>query len=174
MNTSLNTSTTQQNSNNLTPKDFLTYDIYQGRFYTKKTKPKEVKPDEDGYLIFFAQGKRRKAKANKLAYELGTNTIIPKGSSILHRNLDKQDYRLCNLLLVPNQVMQTITEAHRNLAGDLKVQPHHTDMFSYVVTWVEHRQQKQKVLHDIATARRLLVRLQLKFAKTLGKYLVLD
>lgn len=155
-------------------KDFLTYDIHQGRFYTKKAKPKEIKPNEDGYLVFFAQGKRRKAKANKIAYELGNNTTIPKNTSILHKNLDKQDFRLCNLLLVSNAVMQQITEAHRNLSGDLKMLPHSTDMFSYVVSWVEQRQTRHKVLHDIVSARRLLVRLQLKYAKTLGKYLVLD
>lgn len=154
--------------------DVIEYDKFTGRFYAKTQKRKELHVNEDLYILLHHKHKRWKVKASKLAYELGTQTKIPEGYVVLHRNLDKQDFRLCNLMLVPNTVMQQITEAHRNLSSDLKIAHHPKDIFIYVVSWVEQRQQKRKVVHDVVAARQLYTKLQLRYAKILGKYLVLD
>lgn len=154
--------------------ELVDYDKFTGRFYTKTQKHKELHANEDLYIVLFHKHKRWKVKANKLAYELGTQTKIPDDYVVLHRNLDKQDFRLCNLMIVPSTTMQQITEAHRNLSSDLKITPHPKDIFAYVVSWIEHRQQKRKVVHDVVAAKQLYTKLQLRYAKVLGKYLVLD
>lgn len=157
------------------PKDFITYDIHSGIFWlNNRKKPRRLFPDYDGYFVFYVDKKRYKQKANKIAYELGNATDIPEGYVVLHKNLDKTDYRLCNLALVTQEVMNKISEAHRNLTSELKLVPHKSDQFVYVVKWIENNQKKQKLVHDIVTAKKLLVRLQLRFAKVLGRYLVQD
>lgn len=156
-------------------KDFIAYNLHEGSFKIKRNaKYKELLPKEDGYLYFFYSGKKYKVRASKLAYELGTGNQVPKGKQILHKNLNKTDLRLCNLTLVTNKQMNQINEAHRNLTSDLKMQPHKQDFFAYVITWVEGNQTRHKVVHDVVNAKNFYIKLQLKFAKILGKYLVLD
>ena len=156
-------------------KDYIKYNIHEGSFHIQRTTGlKLLLPKLDGYLYFYLQGKNYKLRASKLAYELGTCSSLPKGKNVLHKNLDKTDYRLCNLRLVTNKQMNQINEAHRNLSSDLKMQPHKQDFFAYVITWVENNQTRHKVVHDVVNAKNFYIKLQLKFAKILGKYIVLD
>jgi hypothetical protein len=158
----------------LKAKDFISYDIHTGKFFTKRKTPRRIFPDYEGYLVFYVDKQRYKQKANKIAYELGTKTDIPDDKVVLHKNLDKTDFRLINLCLVTHDVFNKISEAHRNITSELKLVPHKTDQFSYVVHWVENNQRKTRLIHDIVPAKKLFLKLQLKFAKILGKYLVLD
>ena len=156
-------------------KNLLSYDIFNGSFWiSRNNKQKQISPKEDGYLYFFSNGKRHKLKANKLAYELGNKVEVENGFVVFHKNMDKNDYRLCNLRLLSSSIVNQINEAHRNLCGDLRISPHKQDMFSYVVTWVSSGQTRHKVCHDIVSARQFYLSLQLKFAKLMGKYVVFD
>lgn len=157
-------------------KELINYCPLAGSFHIMKdSKPyRQIFPDEEGYLIFYRKGKKYKIKANKVAIELGNNLFVPKDKVVLHKNLDYQDYRLQNLKLVTRKVLNSIKEAQRNLAGHLKIQPHHQDMFSYTLQWREEGKDRILVVQDIVMAKRLFNKLQLKYAKIISKWCVSD
>lgn len=172
-------------------KDLIDYDILTGAFYILKnnTRYRRIFPSEDGYLIFYRNKRRIKLKANKAAIDFvnksnqgnqcntSSNTsnnpdIITK--VVLHKNLNEDDYRYCNLRLISKKVYNIIKEAHRNLSGALKLQPHSKDVFSYVLTWKENSKDKVLVVQDVVIAKRLYNKLQLKYAKILNKFCIFD
>lgn len=157
-------------------KELLLYCALEGSFYILKDgKPfRRLFPNEDGYLVFYKAKRKYKLKANRIAIELGNDLVVPKDKVVLHRNLDSTDYRLQNLRLVTRLVFNKIKEAQRNLDGNLKIVPHHQDMFSYVLCWREDGKDRVLVIQDIVVARRAYRKLQLKYAKTLSKYCVFD
>lgn len=170
---------------------FLQYLVYQpetGNFFFKQRSSRSNKeenlrlltPNEDCYLTFIVQGKFMKVRAIKAAFMLYAKQLgkdipeIKKDYVLYSKNLNKFDLRYCNIGLCSRETMFKINEAQRNLHGDLKLLLHPKDMFSYVVHWTEDRQKRKKVVHDVVLAKKLFLRLQLKFSKVLAKYLVLD
>lgn len=170
---------------------FLQYLVYQpetGNFFFKQRSSRVNKeenlrlltPNEDCYLTFIVQGKFMKVRAIKAAFMLYAKQLgkdipeIKKDYVLYSKNLNKFDLRYCNVGLCSRETMFKINEAQRNLHGDLKLLLHPKDMFSYVVHWTEDRQKRKKVVHDVVLAKKLFLRLQLKFSKVLAKYLVLD
>ena len=141
---------------------------------------KNIQPNEDHYLVFSVKRKTYKVRAIKAAYCLWFiqhNKPVPvlDSNTVLYsKNLNKQDYRFCNIGVCTRETMFKISEAQRNLHGDLKLCLHPTDMFSYVVQWTELRQKRKKVVHDVVLAKKLFLKLQLRYSKVLAKYLVLD
>jgi hypothetical protein len=135
---------------------------------------RRIFPNEDGYIVFYKDNKRFKFKANKLAIELVQNISVQKDKIVLHKNLDETDYRYINLKLITKKTYNSIKEAHRNLSGALKLQPHSKDVFSYLLTWKENSKDKILVVQDIVIAKRLYTKLQLKYAKILNRYCVFD
>lgn len=156
--------------------EMLHYEILTGKFFIKKNSElvREVFPTEEGYLMFYRQGKRIKLKANKVAIELVTGDKVPDEKSVLHKNLDENDYRLQNLKIIPRQAYLAVKEAQRNLSGALKLTPHPEDMFCYVLSWKEDGKDRRKVIKDVVVAKRTYNKLQLKCAKILSKYCVFD
>lgn len=127
----------------------------------QKTKYIKIKAIKAGYLLYFKQ--------------LGKPIPCIEQNQVLYsKNLNKLDLRFCNIGLCSRAVLLRINEAQRNLQGDLKLLLHPKDMFSYVVHWTEDGQKKKKVVHDVVLAKKMHLRLQLKFSKVLAKYLVLD
>lgn len=156
--------------------EILHYDLSVGAFYIKKNNKivRRIFPTEEGYLIFYKNGKRLKLKANRVALQIISDINISDKQTVLHKNLDDSDYRLQNLKIVSRVVHNNIKEAHRNLTSALKLQPHTSDVFSYVLSWKENGKDRIQVIHDIVIAKRLYNRLQLKYAKILSKYCVFD
>lgn len=157
-------------------KELIEYDIFEGSFFLLKNKIRyrRIFPNEDGYIIFYKNAKRIKLKANKLAIELVQNIVVQKDKVPLHKNLDETDYRYCNLKLISKKTYNSIKEAHRNLSGYLKLQPHPKDVFCYVLSWKEDSKDKMVVVQDVVIAKRMYNKLQLKYAKILSKYCVFD
>lgn len=135
---------------------------------------RRIYPDEDGYLIFHKSSKRYRFKASKVAYELGTASELAADQQLLHRNLDPDDYRLRNLLPLPRAVFKQVKEAHANLEGSLKLQPHGNDLFCYRLVYREGGKEKTCVMQDIVLAKQKFMALQLKFAKLLNRYCLFD
>lgn len=154
----------------------LHYEILTGRFFIKKNADlvREIFPTEEGYLMFYRQGKRIKLKANKVAIEIVTGDKVPDEKSVLHKNLDENDYRLQNLKVIPRLAYLAVKEAQRNLSGALKLLPHPDDMFCYILNWKESGKDRRKVIKDVVIAKRTYNKLQLKYAKILSKYCVFD
>jgi hypothetical protein len=157
-------------------KEIIDYDIFEGSFFILKNncRYRRIFPNEDGYLIFYKDSKRLKLKANKFAIELVQNIIVQKDKVVLHKNLDETDYRYINLKLISKKTYNSIKEAHRNLSGALKLNPHAKDVFSYLLTWKENSKDKILVVQDIVIAKRIYTKLQLKYAKILNRYCVFD
>lgn len=157
-------------------KDLIDYDMFEGSFFILKSniRYRKIFPNEDGYLLFYKDGKKIKLKANKVAIELVQNIIVQKDKVVLHKNLDENDYRYSNLRLISKRTYSMIKEAHKNLNGYLRLQPHSKDVFSYVLIWKENSKDKILVVQDVVVAKRMFNRLQLKYAKILTKYCVSD
>ena len=158
----------------VTYRDCLLYKADTGEFFVKRDKPKKILASEEGYLKFSKDNKSYKIKASLAAWELGYGSLVPFDKVVLHKNLNFMDYRLRNLSLVSREVYLEVKEARKNLEGFLKMQPHKEVAFSYVVQWKEKGKVKQQVMHDVVTAKKLLLKLQLKFSKVLSKYCVFD
>lgn len=156
--------------------DMLHYDLLNGKFFIKKNSNlvREIFPNEEGYLMFYRQGKRIKLKANKVAIELTSASKLEDSKAVLHKNLDENDYRLQNLKVISRVSYLTVKEAQRNLSGALKLTPHPEDMFCYVLSWKEDGKDRRKVIKDVVVAKRTYNKLQLKYAKILSRFCVFD
>jgi hypothetical protein len=157
-------------------KELIDYDMIDGSFFILKNniRYRKIFPNEEGYLIFYKQSKRIKLKANKVAMHLVQNIIVPKDKVVLHKNLNESDYRYCNLRIISKKTYNSVKESYKNLNGCLKLQPHYKDMFSYVLIWKENGKDKILVVQDIVVAKRMLQKLQLKYAKILNRHCVFD
>lgn len=157
-------------------KDALAYMPEDGAFYILKDSVpyRRIFPNEDGYLVFFKNSVRFKLRASKIAAELGWGTTLTKDKIVLHLNLDQTDYRLKNLRIVPRKFRKEIKEAQRNLNGILRIEPHKTDAYSYVLCWKEGSKERKVVVQDIILAKKMLAKLQLKFSKILSKHCMFD
>ena len=113
-------------------------------------------------------------KPEKLAWFMMFGTIPSGRKRILHKNLDSLDNRFCNLCIVTNKELRQIREAYSNLKEFLRIVPHSTDQFSYVLHYKQDGVHVREVVNDIVIARRKLRRLQLKNAKILSKFCVFD
>lgn len=155
--------------------EMLKYDMITGEFYIKKNESlRRIFPKDDGYIIFYKKGVRYKLKANKVAMELVTKEKLPPNKAILHKNLNEKDYRLVNLKVISKLTYNLIKEAYRNLSGALKILPHPSDVFCYVICWKEEGKDRRLVVDDVVVVRRMHTKLQLKYAKILNKYCIFE
>lgn len=156
-------------------RELLDYDPLVGTIRNKKTK-RVLQPDHDGLVILFdsAEKKSTKLKLDKIAYALAFGTFPKDDKRVLHRNLNQNDNRLNNLVLVSRNTYLQIKEAHKNLTTGIRLVAHSTDQFSYIVHWFEDGSERTKILQDIVPARELQLKLQLKYSKILTKYCVFD
>jgi len=157
-------------------KELLEYDALTGKVSIRKNK-RVLTPDHDGIVMIFdreAKPKHKKYKLEKIAYYLAFSIFPREDQRVLHKNLDPEDNRQTNLVLVSRSVYKQIKEASRNVAGGIRIVPHATDQFSYMLHWFENGIEKIRLVQDIVIARRYMVRLQLKYSKILTKYCVFD
>lgn len=157
-------------------KELVEYRPDTGEFYKKATgRPMKVNTDTLSVTLYNPSTKEKFIiKAAKLAWLLGTGKFPSQNKRILHRNLDKSDFRLQNLCVLSRETYRAITEASRNLSGALRLLPHPEDQYSYVIEYHQGGQHYTKVIEDIVTARKFFMKLQLKSAKILSKYCVFD
>lgn len=156
-------------------KEILKYDPVTGKVCTLKGRA--LIADQNGLVIVFdneAKKPSTKYKLERVAYFLAHATFPREDQKVLHKNLDTQDNRAKNLLLVSRSVFRQIREAERNLEGAIKIIPHPVDMFSYILLWFDKGVERSRIFGDIGIARRYQVKLQLKYSKILTKYCMFD
>lgn len=156
-------------------REILEYHPSTGLCYNKKTN-RVLQQDYDGLVGVFCsvQKKSFKLKLERTAYALAHGVFPRKDQKVLHRNLDTSDNRPVNLVLVSRTVFLQIKEAQKNLEGSIRITPHATDQFDFVVHWLEKAKERQKIVQDITEAKRVVLKLQLKYSKTLTKYCLFD
>lgn len=159
-------------------KSLLSYDPLTGLVSVKTPKGLErpLFPDEQGCVVIYNPVSRKihKMKLDKLAYWLAFGKNPTKAQRVLHKNMQEHDNRIMNLALVSKTVYTQIKEAHRNMTSGLEITPHSEDQFTYIVSWYDQGRKVNKVIEDIVPARRLMLKLQLKYSKVLSKYCVFD
>jgi hypothetical protein len=156
-------------------RELLTYDPLTGAIRTKRFQ-RQLEADHDGLVIVFdsLEKKSFKMKLERVAYALAFGVSPREDKRVLHKNLDTKDNRLCNLALVSRKVYLQIKESHKNLTGGIRVIAHQSDQFAYLVYWFEGGFERKKIVQDIVPARKLQLKLQLKYSKILTKYCIFD
>ena len=153
----------------------LKYEALTGNLYVCiGEKQRRLFPNESGMIDTSIQGKKLKGKLNKIIWELVHKKPIPADHVVFHKNMQENDYRLLNLQLIQKSVYNTIIEAMKNLSGALRILPHPTDAFSYILEFKDKGRLKREVLYDISVARQKLLRMQLRYIKIVGRYVVTD
>lgn len=158
-----------------TLQQLLEYDSASGEVFRRKSH-RLLLADEDGLITVYdgASKKSYRLKLDRVAYTLAYGIAPTEDQRVLHRNMQTEDNRLSNLCLVSSKVFLRVKEAYRNLSGGIKVSPHGTDQFAYIVSWYEGGQKKQRVIADVVPAKQFQLRLQLKYSKILTNYCVFD
>ena len=151
--------------------ELLTYSPQTGEIHSRESNRK-ITPCPDGFYTIWDNISRKKTKfkADRLAWTLGNNKKLRKNQKILHLNLNNEDNRLPNIRVVPSSVYNKVMEASKNLSGGLKITPHLTDKYNFVVSYFRDKVQKKDIVCDIIEARRRLIVLQLQSAKVLTKF----
>ena len=151
--------------------ELLVYDPLTG-FITNRNTARKVISDADGFVTIWDSSikKKTKLKMDRLAWTLGNNKKLRKNVKVLHLNLNLKDNRLRNLRVVPSSVYNKVMEASKNLSGALKIQPHPSDKYNFIVSYFKDKVQKKDIVFDIIEAQRRLIVLQLQSAKVLTKY----
>lgn len=129
-------------------------------------------PDETNRLLTTVNGYKLKMKADRLIWFIVHGVLPDKSQIVFHKNLDERDNRLNNLILMPSREYYNIIEAMKNISGALRLLPHATDMFSYVLQYRLRGRLKSEVIQDITVAKKKLTRLQLKYVKLISKYTI--
>ena len=154
--------------------EILDYDKNSGKIKNKVTK-KFLSVQEDGYtVVVLRDSKIKKIKFNKLCIMLGNAEEILPDYRILHKNLNLMDFRLCNLMQIHKDDYKELKEALKNIQGGITVLPHPTDVFTYKVSWYSGSVKKTRVIQDLVVAKRLEIRLKLKYSKVISKFCLFD
>lgn len=149
----------------------LRYEPSSGALFLTKTN-RRLFDDEDGYVLVYdsLSSKRYKYKMNRLCWIMGNQKIPNKSDKVIHRNLNPSDYSLVNLYLVNNDEYKIYKNAVKNLAGGIHLSVHPEDMYCYRVHWFEGIVLKTQTIQDIVVAKKLELKLKLRFTKILSKY----
>lgn len=152
----------------------LKYDPASGDiFILKNSKPtRKLIPDEFGKIETTVLGKRLAMKADRLIWFIVYGKQPTRKQVVFHKNLNEADNRINNLSLLSKKDHQQIIEAMKNISGTLRLIPHATDAFSYVLQYKLNGRARSEVICDITVARRKLVKLQLKFVKIISKFTI--
>lgn len=153
----------------------LHYDPCSG-VITKVQNNRMLTPDDAGCVVVHdsESGSSVKIKYDKLAYLLAYKKQLKANQRLLHKNLDTEDCRLHNMVVVSREVFLKVKEAKKNLDGGIKMLAHSTDQFSYVVHWYENHKPRKKLIRDVVLAQKFILRLKLKYSKVLTTYCVFD
>ena len=149
----------------------LRYEPPTGALFLRKT-GRRLFEDDDGYVLVYdgSTGKRHKFRMSRLCWILGHQKIPDPTDKIIHRNLNQNDFSLVNLYLVSNSEYKIYKNAVKNLSGGIRLSVHPEDMYCYKVHWFEGSTQKTQTVQDVVIAKKLELKLKLRFTKILAKY----
>jgi len=156
-------------------KELLSYDPRTGQLSVKKS-GRPLVANENGIIVVYDHQTRRRYSCSYSAavWSLGNDKELPAGYRVLHKNLTKDDCRLENLSIISRSVYNELQEAVRNMKGLLKLNPHPTDQYKYVVSYQKGTTRRKETHEDIISAQKQMFELQLKFAKLINKYCIFD
>lgn len=154
----------------------LEYEPENGMLYILKNniRHKLLVPDELHSAHTTIYGTRIKIKYNRLVWFVLYHEVLQDSETILHRDLDDSNYRRNNLTKISKDIHLGIVEAMKNLSGALKITQHPKDTFACVLEYKQDGRMKKETFQDPTTAKKKLLRMQLRYIKFLGKYIITD
>lgn len=139
---------------------------------TKDNKSKRLIPDEDNNIVFTLDSIKYKIKYTKLIWYIVYNTEVDNTHIIWHKDLDTSNYKLNNLCLITKEEYKKIQEALQNLSGILKIKPHKSDAFTYVLEYKEQGRIRKENIEDVSLAAKKLKKLKFKYTKLVSRYVL--
>lgn len=156
-------------------KELLSYNPLTGKLEQLSNK-KQPKTDEYGFITIYDPRTKvkYKLKANKAAWMLGNSKTIRSDQRILHKNLDQNDLTLKNIVLISRSAYLDVVDAIKNLEGSLRLVAHTSDMFNYFLYYRVKGKETREICYDIVQAKKKYLKMQLKFAKVVSKYCIVE
>lgn len=151
---------------------YLQYNAATAEIYFVKDskKPRKLVPDENNRICTTVLKHKLKIKADRLIWYLVYKHQPNRDQIVFHKNLDPTDNNILNLALITKIEYMRIIEAMKNISGTLRLLPHATDAFCYILQYKLNGRLRKEVIADVTIAKRKYRRLQLKFVKLIGKF----
>jgi hypothetical protein len=157
---------------------YIKYNPITGDLYcssrTSSLYDRKLIPNELNNITTTVRGASLKIKADRLIWFITSGKQPTRNQTVFHKNLDELDNSLINLVLINKKEHLQLVEAMKNISGDLKLVPHITDMFSFVLCYKYQGRVVKEVVQDLSIARRKFNKIQLKCIKLISKYTVSD
>jgi len=160
-------------------KQYLQYDKYTGKLYIScntLSKTKEIFPDIFHYVQFSIRHDntiyKYKLKYNNLIWFLVYSHKPTTKEKIFHKDLDLNNYKLNNLILISTNTFFSIKEALDNLAGKLRVYLHAKDKYTYILEYKQNGRIHRENISDMQLAKTKMLKLQLKYMKFISSYVL--
>jgi len=133
-----------------------------------------VVPDMDGFLKFTCTVAERviKLKAIRVAYEMFHNTKRPNGMIVYPKDMNETNLRINNIGVLSVELWSTVKDAVHNISGGIKITPHSTNAYSFVLTYRKNGRNVQRTTHDITKALQLKRKITIESYKIATKYTV--
>lgn len=155
----------------------LMYVFSTGQFYRLSDNPENTRrifPDENGLLNYycFKEKKSIKKKAITLAWELLNCKSLPNNSINYFKDLNPENYKGSNIGLISKVNYKKLKDALYNLEHGVKLIPHKSDMFVYILKFKSEGKLVQTTFHDISLALKMKRKVILRSSKIITKWVV--
>lgn len=147
-------------------KSRIRYDQSTGFFYRLPSNSRIIfnEISSSRLIKLTKDGKQYRIPAHNLAW-LFSYGKYPDGV-IMHRNMNKTDFRLCNLKQVTIRHLNRATLMYKDYTQGYKPKPHETDMHKYVVKYYDGKS-KQHIFEDYFVALTFSEKIELMMKKKL-------
>lgn len=154
--------------------NLFTYDHNNSCVYVLKNgvRHRQLLPDEDNMVNVFVDGNKIRMKFSHLVWSLVYKRKLQADEIIFHKDLDENNNSAHNLVVVTKKEKAQIKEALKNLTGSLRLLPHPTDLYAYILEYRIDGRLRRETIEDIVPAKKKLAAMQVKMIKFLGKYVV--
>jgi len=129
---------------------------------------------DDYFVVFTLESIRIKLKYDNLIWILVHKIKPSPKQKVFHKDLDPNNFKLNNLVLISNKTYFKIKEYLYNLSGGLKIYPKPNDAYSTVLEYKYEGRKRKEVLGDIGLARNKMLKLQLRMLKYIGAYVITE
>lgn len=133
---------------------------------------RKLVPNEDQLVYLCFNRTKMKIRYDRLKYMIYHKTKISREQVVFHRDLDETNNAISNLALMNKDIHFKVLEAMKNLNGNLRLIPHPTDAFSYILEYRKAGRLQREVISDIGIGKKKLLRMQLKFIKFISSYVL--
>lgn len=163
---------------------YFTSNLYPGAIWNKVEKvfyrlksdyeiDKKIFPNEDGFMIYLCSitKKQVKKKSSTFLYEF-FNEKLKEDQIVVFKDLNSTNYVPENIFVMQKSDYKILRDSIDNLEGAVKIKPHKTDAFSFIVYYKMNQKTHKKTCHDIVTAQRIKKIILYKSSKFLNKHIV--